>query len=285
MSIFTRKPDQVVVGTARRRTMIATDSPSDRVIYHRSGIPARSGHPTDRAHRGVDQPMSYGFWLRVADTWDGWRDGQHAADRPVAELEWTQRLQDLHDENAHRLFAATADVNYAHVADLQALIARKTQLDAEISDVTTELETVPEPRTGTGAAEGHVDARIVAQRRQAEHRRAQEPVRQRLRALVEERHEVVTRALDLRAQLEEEFAVLLRIEERHRSFYQRRLRTYTRRLARGRKDHSGLRHELRTPAWTGAPCPWIPVGADTLVRVPSSDPVTVAGESDEASAA
>ena len=189
MSLFTRKPDKVVVGTARRRTRISTDSPSERVIYHRSGIPSRGGHPTDRAHRGVAAPMSYGFWLRLADNWDGWLDGRHAGDRPLADLEWAQRLQDLHEENVNRLYAATADVNYA-------------------------------VRTGAGPAEGHVDERIIAQRRRAEHSRAKEPVRQRLSALRDEQHEVITQALDLRAQLEEEFAVLLRIEERHRSFYQ-----------------------------------------------------------------
>lgn len=272
MSLFTRKPDKVVVGTARRRTRISTDSPSERVIYHRSGIPSRGGHPTDRAHRGVAAPMSYGFWLRLADNWDGWLDGRHAGDRPLADLEWAQRLQDLHEENVNRLYAATADVNYAHVADLQALLARKAQLDAAIRDTRADLEQVPEPRTGAGPAEGHVDERIIAQRRRAEHSRAKEPVRQRLSALRDEQHEVITQALDLRAQLEEEFAVLLRIEERHRSFYQRRLRTYTRRLARGRTDYAGLRHELRAPAWTEQPCPWVPKEADSLVASAVADP-------------
>ncbi|HOF63398.1 MAG TPA: hypothetical protein PLL54_03765 [Dermatophilaceae bacterium] len=268
---------KIIVGTSAPRTTIAIGDPSPRVIYHRSGIPARGGHPTDRAHRGIEQPLSYGGWLRLADNFHGWVDARSSGDRPASELEWVLRLQDLHDENMRRALASTADVNAAHVADLAALMQGIAHLDREITELRATLAGVPRPLNGRGPAEKHIDQGVIDRRHDRAHERAKAPVAAELTRLVAVRRDAVVKASDLTAQLREEFDVLLQLEARHRSFCQRRLRTYTRRLARARSDHAGLRHELSAPAWTTAPCPWVPEGLDRLIGAEPAPPAEDTG--------
>lgn len=211
-----------------------------------------------RTTRIVPPTFSYGPLARSVDIFHGARDAKTAvSDVALTTMPYYCRMVATFEENDRRHLARCEDRLRRPIADLRAGTTALLESDRKIARLMDEKRTVQTVKPQSGG-ELHLSQEALLARREA-------AVSKRVNQAVAERDAHFIACVQMRALVIEAFFLAQTESSRMRAYYERRLSTYARRLARGRARLDGLEVALPVPEWTQQACPWLP--ADLEVRL------------------
>lgn len=214
--------------------------------------PSASSSPARAVDRVVPvKPLRYHLYQQVGDYFHGVVDARHHHDCALVDLAWVRRRQAALNQQCQRLLEGTHLQVGGQLSRLTEHAHLLEVLDAQLQVAIDGLEKVPPRASGYGELHlGHQ----AATRPDPVKNAAQASVN----ALRADRARLEQDAAPDVAAVTTAFQTTVHTCRTHLQLAQRRLYTYTRRLALHREDLQDLAGTLTLPAWVDTPCPWIP---------------------------